>query len=288
MNIAYLILAHKNPEQLIRLIRRLEDKETSFFIHLDQKSGKKIYSQLVNELSDISQLYFLKRYRCYWGGFDIVNATIEGIKTIFETQIDFDYVFLISGQDYLIKPKTEIKIFINQNKGQEFIESFSLYSQNRWSNCEGEYQALNRVQYWYFRYRSRYICWKRKRKFPLDFEPHGGSQWWCLSRECLEYINNFIPNHPEFVNYFKYVFIPDEVFFQTIIANSPFRDKIANDDVRYADWGNPNPFPPAVLDKSYFEILKKSPKLFARKFDIKRDSEILDLIDREILGISNR
>ena len=33
----YLILAHKNPEQLCRMIRTLDDGVSTFFIHVDAK-----------------------------------------------------------------------------------------------------------------------------------------------------------------------------------------------------------------------------------------------------------
>lgn len=62
-----------------------------------------------------------------------------------------------------------------------------------------------------------------------------------------------------------------------------FKNCIVNDDLKYIDWENPNPTPPAILGKSDFHRLVNSPKLFARKFDITRDAEILDLIDQQIL-----
>ncbi|NJO94264.1 MAG: beta-1,6-N-acetylglucosaminyltransferase [Hydrococcus sp. RM1_1_31] len=130
MNFAYLILAHKNPDQLIRLIRRLQDRDSSFFIHLDRKSGEKSYSQLVEGLKDVPNLYFVKRYRCYWGAFNIVKATIALIDRLIESGVNFDYAFLLSGQDYLIKKNAEIKKYIARNNGKEFIESFSLHKLN--------------------------------------------------------------------------------------------------------------------------------------------------------------
>ena len=100
----------------------------------------------------------------------------------------------------------------------------------------------------------------------------------------IEYINNFILQNNAFVNYFKYVFIPDEVFFQTIILNSPFKDNVINDDLRYVDWENPNPNVPAILGENDWTTIINSSKFFARKFDITRDSKILDMIDQKILN----
>ncbi|MBR8836292.1 MAG: hypothetical protein DSM106950_20295 [Stigonema ocellatum SAG 48.90 = DSM 106950] len=286
MKIAYIVLAHKLPVQLVRLIRRIEDDGTSFFIHMDKKAGDRMYSDLGEMLSSMSNVHLLKkRYPCYWGDFNIVAATLESIGQLVNSSIDFDYAILLSGQDYLIKSTSQIKEFLQKHRGQEFIESFALASENRWTNLGGCYRALNRVQYWHFRFRSQHFYLPVKRRFFKGFEPYGGSQWWCLSRECIQYINSFVMNNPRFVNYFKSVFIPDELFFQTVVSNSHFKDCIFDDDLRYVDWEHPNPTPPAILCKSDFDTLVNSPKLFARKFDITRDAEILDIIDQKILGI---
>ncbi|AUT02014.1 hypothetical protein CLI64_17385 [Nostoc sp. CENA543] len=287
MKIAYIILAHKLPQQLVRLIYRLNDDSATFFLHIDGKVNDKVYSDIVNQVQNMPNVYLLKRYKCYWGKIDIVKATIEGIRQLINHNVEFDYAILLSGQDYPIKPITQIKNFLHERRGHEFIESFSLKQDNKWTYQDGCYQSLNRVKHWHFHFRSKHFYLPIERKFIPGLEPFGGSQWWCLSKECIYYINNFLLKNPDYINYFRYVFIPDELFFQTIISNSPFGAIIFNDDLRYVDWENPNPTPPAVLDKSYFEELVSSPKFFARKFDMSRNVEILNLIDQAILGISD-
>lgn len=86
-----------------------------------------------------------------------------------------------------------------------------------------------------------------------------------------------------FVNFFRYVDGPDEMFFQTLLLSSPLKDRIVNDNLFFIDWENPNPTRPRVFEKCDFERLVNSPKLFARKFDATRDSEILDLLDQKVL-----
>jgi Holliday junction resolvasome RuvABC DNA-binding subunit len=85
MRIAYIILAHKYPEQLVRLISKLNTDDVSFFIHIDKKTDQKIYHQIVTQLKDFSNVSFIKRYHLGWGSFDIVRASLEGIKSIVET-----------------------------------------------------------------------------------------------------------------------------------------------------------------------------------------------------------
>ncbi|MGF1986665.1 MAG: hypothetical protein RMY62_002115 [Nostoc sp. ZfuVER08] len=60
MKIAYIILAHKYPEQLKRLIHRLNTENVSFFIHIDKKVEAKIYHQVVTLLKDFTNVFFSK------------------------------------------------------------------------------------------------------------------------------------------------------------------------------------------------------------------------------------
>ncbi|NGY93813.1 beta-1,6-N-acetylglucosaminyltransferase [Bacillus megaterium] len=51
---------------------------------------------------------------------------------------------------------------------------------------------------------------------------------------CLH--SKFCSNKKDIYNYFKYVLIPDEIFFQTILLNSKFKDEIINDNLTYINW----------------------------------------------------
>jgi hypothetical protein len=64
------------------------------------------------------------------------------------------------------------------------------------------------------------------------------------------------------------------------------RPTIVNDNLRYIDWEKANPTPPATLMVEDFENLRQSAALYARKFDLDRDAEIFDLIDRTMLEVS--
>ncbi|AMD84562.1 hypothetical protein SAMN05444369_10660 [Capnocytophaga haemolytica] len=43
----YIILAHKAPEQLQRMITQLDDEDAMFFIHLDAKADLTAFEQVV-------------------------------------------------------------------------------------------------------------------------------------------------------------------------------------------------------------------------------------------------
>lgn len=119
------------------------------------------------------------------------------------------------------------------------------------------------------------------KKLLYEFNIYVGSQWFCLSKSHVNYILKFVEDNPDFVQFFRHSFIPDEHFFQTIIMNSNLKDEIINDNLRHIVWSEDGCVP-IIFSTNEAEFLKKSTKLFARKFDIKIDSNILDIIDNNI------
>ena len=75
--------------------------------------------------------------------------------------------------------------------------------------------------------------------------------------------------------------VPEEAFFQTLLCNRPASDcvNLVNRTLTYVDWSRPNKASPATLRLSDFETLKASDCLFARKFDERASSDLLDALD---------
>lgn len=314
MKIAYLILAHQYPEQLKRLIRLRNSENTSFFIHISKKIKQETYNKFLKELSDFPNVHFINRQVIYMFDFGHTQASLQGIKEVIESKVDFDWLILSTGQDYSLKSNSYIEKFFLENEGKIFLDYMDnlVPTDGLWLN-----RGNDNINYWHIRlwtlrfvfpgalnlnshnrycnspkiwYKILSYLWDRvvpllpiNRKFPEGFTPFRGSAYWCFPRYCVEYIYDFVNKNKGFVNFFKYVDGPDEMFFQTLLLNSPLKDKIVNDNLFFIDWENPNPSCPRVFEKCDFERLVNSPKLFARKFNATRDAEILDLLDQKLL-----
>jgi Core-2/I-Branching enzyme len=281
MRIAYIVTAYKNPDQAVRLIRRLDADDVHFFVHVDKKTNESDSARIVAPLNGLPHVHFLARHRCDWGGFGHVKATIKGIDEIVRKGLEPDYVILLTGQDYPIATNGAIKEVLARSNGKSFLAHFSLPTD------EWEAGGLPRIDRWHIRLHGRhYIVSGRRlsieRRIPLGLRPFGGSSYWCLSWRCVEYAHRFIRENPSYVRFFRYVDVPDEIFFQTIILNSPLRETVVNDDLRYVHWRDWNDARPAILGADDFETIMGSGKLFARKFDSACDSQILDMIDAVI------
>ena len=282
MSRAYIILAHQYPVQLGRLVHALAADDAHILVHIDRKTDDSVYSEMVQLLGDYDRLHFLRRHVCYWGGFGHVRATLEGIDALFEKRLPFSHVLLLTGQDYPIAPSGQLADFLTEHATDSFME-YENFPMSDWRS--GGYP---RIENYHVRYRDHYRHFRGRRTFPMGFTPVGGAAYWCLSHACAEYIRSFVKSNRKFTRFFRYVFAPDEIFFHTILLNSPLRDTIVNRCLTYIDWSRANAKGnPLTLTEADFGALCPSAHFFARKFDATVDSAILDLIDKKVADLQD-
>lgn len=288
MKKAYILLAHKSPEQLLRLVNALDDGCSSFFIHLDRACN---HADFQRELKQFSNCYFLKPEDGGWGKFGIVKATLHGLRSVRETGCSFDVISLLSGQDYPLRSNTYIDRFFEINRGKIFIEFFPLPTKLWYHNGldrifsyhlgNRKGRASQRLSHWVTR--ACNASFVLKRRFPHGLKPYGGWQWWSMPPVAVDEILSFLKRRPDYERYHRYSLLPDEMFFQTILLNSQsgdIRANLVNNCLRFVDWDNGGDLPaPVILTKDYLQPLIASKSLFARKFDVSRDAKILDALD---------
>jgi hypothetical protein len=276
MQIAYIVSAYKYPAQLARLLRRLQSGRASFVVHVDRKTSRRTLREMLERTDDVPDVRFLPRHICHWGGFGHVRATLKGIDDLLARGVPFDYAVLLTGQDYPLRSPAAIERFFKDAEGRSFMNHWPLPFAP-W----GARGGLERIEDWHvITYRRLHLALPLERKIPGGLQPFGGGAYWCLARPVVEYIHEYLARDPAYVRFFEHVFVPDELFFQTIVINSPLRDTVVNDNLRYIDWSREPA--PAVLRVDDFPTLVSSDKLFARKFDLTVDDRILDLLDEHI------
>ncbi len=231
------------------------------------------------ELFDMPHVYFVKdRKDVKWAGYSTVEAALSCIREVAASGIKYEFVNLISGQDYPIKPASYFINFLSQNIGKEFMIYKDFDS--------GWKERVEKYHFTELNFRGKHSLAKiinsvaPKRKFPLDIKLSGKETFWTFSLDCAVYVANYIDSHKKLAKFLKYTWGSDEFIFQTIILASPFKDKVVNNAYRYINWPPNGGDRPNFFVAADFERIMASDALFGRKFDIKVDEKILDLLDK--------
>jgi len=290
IKIAYLILAHKKPSQIIRLINKLNTHDNLFFIHYDKKSPKKEYNYLSRYFNNWKNVFFTKkRYKVSWAQFSMVHAMQELMKTSINSKKNFDYAIFISGEHYPIKKNQEIENCLRINKS--FLYYFDIFE--KVNKKEQPYAIAERIEKWHFKFLGKIIKFPPnnfpivlKRRLLKGITFYKGNNWHILKKEHLIYTYNFSINNKKFYKFFKLTKHSDELYFNTILLNSKYKNDIINKSLVFVIWlkNTKHPGHPETILKKDFNTLKNSNELFARKFNPDIDSEILDLIDKKLLS----
>ncbi|CAM4342480.1 Core-2/I-Branching enzyme [Pedobacter westerhofensis] len=284
MRVAHLILTYTNPAQTERMIRAMWHKDFDFYIHVDKKFD--ITPHLI--LANIPNVYFIQnRIKVNWGGFSTIATEFEGIKEIIASGTRYSFINLLSGQGYPLRSPDHLARFFSDNAGKEFL-SFYDYK-NQWP------EGMLRIEQYCFSdysFKGKYTLERLltavlpKRKLPYHMHPYGKSMFWMLSPEAAMYVVKQIEGDTRLKRFFAWSWASDEFLFPTILMNSPYRDKIVNNNYRYIDWseGGANP---RVLDLGDFDAMMRSDNWWARKFDAVKSAGLMDKIDEVIsTGIS--
>lgn len=288
---AILITAYKNINHLKDIISFFDDR-FSFYIHFDKKSNIK-----KDDLTDLYQyknvVFISEKYTINWGGINHLKAILELAKEALKNN-ENSFFHLITGHDFPIKSSTSFIEFERLYADKIFMEYHPL-PYKEWDG--GGFDRI--LQYNFYdlmdgrtgireRLLKNSIKLQKKLhiKRPLytDFPKlYGGSTYWSMSREAMEYVFNYLDQNPQFLKRFKYTFCSEEFFFQTILLNSPLNEKIINDNKRFIVWEKRNGNYPANLDLTDLENIKKTNALFARKFEYPVSSDLLAKIKRNEL-----
>lgn len=287
MEKAYIILAHKNPEQVARLLTALDDNHSTFFLHLDKNVDA---TQFRNINMHRNNLVAVKSIATPWGGFGLVEATLHALKAVTDHRKHFDFISLISGQHYPTQSNSEIQDYLSNTPNRSFMEYTTIPNHERWKPRGGLYRidsyffglsAIQRYKAKTFNFLSKKVG-LFKRQFPENMVPYCGSQWWTIDRQSLTYILNFIKKNEAYVSFQKQTFAADELFFHNILLNADnddIREGVVNDNLLYMNWSNQRKSHPEILGTDDFKNIIGNQFLFARKFDIEQDALILDMID---------
>lgn len=286
---AYLILAHKNINQLRKLIELLDDSRNDIFVHIDAKLSDFNPDEWGNIVSKSSLKFLSNRINVSWGGVSIMRAELSLLKAATFNDV-YDYYHLLSGMDLPLKTQDDIHSFFEANAGKEFINLWefkkSTLSRFRYYTIfpEGESKFLTRIVNHIFKGLQMAVGYRINRNVNFCF----GSQWFSITDDLARYV---VSKEEWLERVFRHTSTCDEIFLPTLVCNSRFKEKlyvsspvkIQKDfnlgNMRFIDWSRGESIRhPWTFLASDEKLLNSVPHLWARKFDSSVDSEIIDKI----------
>jgi hypothetical protein len=269
-----LIHAHRDIAQLNALATQLLDDDFLIYVNVDAKSAIDITAlhpalRLVHPRIDI-----------HWGRFSQVEATLHSMRQVLAEAGAFDKLVFLSAQDAPLLPNRRLKHELAALRGRELLDCVPV-GPHGWS-CAARYQyfhagaglaalasrAANRAMR---------AC-RLRRRMVHGWQPWAGSSWWALSRGCVEAIVARVAADPALGRFFRKVDCPDEMFFQTVVMNSPFREQVLHYHFRHIQWAAGSARSPKVLDAADFDAIAASPAHFCRKLDPAVSAALLPML----------
>lgn len=290
MKHAYLILAHKNLSQIQNIIDILDSNLNDFYIHIDLKCKEEYKFN-----SKFSNIKIIRKENVVWGDYSIVSSEIYLLDIAIKND-NYSYFHLLSGEDLPIKDKNYIYNFFEKS-GKEFI----YFTNNKMSSKDYDRVKYNHffikklrsskkkyINSLYFRLNNFGVMLQKifhcERVLYFD-EYQKGAQWFSITSSFAKYV---IENKDLIYKAFNKTLIPDELFLQTLVINSKWKNSIYDytnfdsciQNMRLIDWNRGNPY---IFQKEDFEELINSQYLFARKFSIEKDKEIINQLKKRLV-----
>lgn len=263
MRVGFILLAHQRLDRAAALAKYLAGHRAPVAMHVDRRIAE---TGLPAAPAGIT---LLRTRRADWGGFGLVDATLDCAGALLRWKL-VDHIVLLSGSCLPLRPLPDLAAMLATNPGRDFIESvpvteggwvqgglagerFTLFHPFSWQRHRRLFDASVRVQ----------RALRVRRRIPAGLDPHLGLQWWCLSARTLRaFLSD--PRLPAWRRFYRHTWIPDEGFFQTLI-----RKLRPGDDpgpplhlARFDPRGKPY-----VYHNDHADMLAGSGAWFARKID---------------------
>jgi Family of unknown function (DUF5928)/Core-2/I-Branching enzyme len=268
--IAFILLCHKDPEGIIAQTLRLTAAGDCVAIHFDARAEKSDYARIRAALADNPRVAFArKRIKCGWGEWSLVSATLEALKAAVDGFPGATHFYMLSGDCMPTKTAEYIHARL-EDEEVDYIESFDFFGSD-WIKTGIKEERLI-FRHWFNERQRKWLFYtsmdlqKRfnlARKVPEDLAIRIGSQWWCLRRRTVEAVLEFVTRRRDVTRFFATTWIPDETFFQTLVAHLVPEREIRSRTLTFlmfTDYGMP-----VTFYDDHFDLLVSQEYLFARK-----------------------
>lgn len=287
MKKAFIILAHQLPEQLnIFTEQILSDPESEVFIHIN-----KLCENIIPQIKVDDRIHICKNnVEIYWGDDGILRAILNSYKEVLQSPKEFEYVFVCTGQDLLVKTDIDNYLALYPNKViiEEQQADGDFYHRYIRGRLLYKWPVLYRRKYDFryhplrimraLHYRLTLMGWpimRKKIEYDTSHMVFYKDWFWCaVPIDIVKYINDFIECNPKYMTIYKDAYIPEEGFITTLLKNGGLGDRLVSLSTTYIKPMRNNH--PPILKIDDIDAIECSGCLFARKFDMRVDSIVIE------------
>ena len=285
MTVVYIVISHRNPEQVVRLVRVLrEGPAARVLVRHDPRweplDGEGLEAAGGEPVED--------RIKARWGGWSYLQLIVSCLREA-AARHDPDWVLVLSGQDYPLRPLADIEADLEASPADARLGLVRPVETRRPAVGDDE-----------FFLRCRYRHYARPRVFPSslpgpirplaysrDLPPLVGvrriepaplaffssADWVTLGRTGLRAVLDASEDR-RLTRHFRRVAVPSESFFASVLFTNPTLI-IERDNRRFSPFAAGSPHPDTLTSDDYDRLVASGAD-FARKFD---DPAVLDALD---------
>jgi len=300
--LAFFIIVYRQPEFLERMIARLqsEDARHMILIHIDVKSSYSFELSVKRIVSKIPNVRVVRFGSIVYGSSTVVQYVTSAMRYFEENYPHWDFFIPLTGQDYPLLSASQFARVLTYVGNRTWVIGSEDYKECGTVDKRGKVESptlqpqIGRTTHFHYpcnqNGESKLHRLKTRKAWLFDDEE---SFLFCKGttmssgifhrNEVKMFVNDL--NARKAYAFFRHTMIPEEHIWVSILTNLVSKDRVVERAPCFMSWtmgagsdGIHNTF----LTMKQVDLIKEAfrqGKVFARKFDMSVDSDILDWID---------
>jgi Core-2/I-Branching enzyme len=288
VTVAYIVISHRNPKQVLRLVRALREGPAARVLVRHDPRGERLPAE---DLEAAGGEPVEDRFKSQWGGWSQLQLMLGCLREAMARH-NPEWTLILSGQDYPLRPLAEIEADLEASAADARLGAVRAVEERRPTAGEDEFFLRCRYRH-YTRPRVipgalpgalRPLAYARelppligvRRMDPPPLQLYASADWLTLARPAIKAVLDASENR-RLMRHFRRVAVPSESFFASVLLGN-LSLIVERDNRRFSAFVHGAPHP-ETFTTSDFDRLMASGADFARKFDTALDSHVLDLLD---------
>jgi Core-2/I-Branching enzyme len=288
VTVVYIVISHRNPEQVVRLVRVLREGPASRVLVRHDPRWERLAPE---RLEAAGGEPIENGIKAKWGAWSYLKLIVSCLREA-AARHDPDWVLVLSGQDYPLRPLADIEADLEASPADARLGSVRPVETERpvagddefFLRCRYRHYARPRVFPSSLPGPIRSLAYARelpplvgvRRIEPAPLTLFASADWLTLGRAGVRTVLDASADR-RLTRHFRRVAVPSESFFASALLANPSLI-VERDNRRYSSFAHGSPHPDTLTSDDYDRVLSSGAD-FARKFDAALDPHVLDLLD---------